>query len=557
MGAEPAADDERPAAPTGLESVAPTVADGIDLRWDVPSDPCQTDIDHYLVTRAGDEVAQVPVGISRARIDPATAGEEPAEYGVIAVDEQGRASSPATTEAAAESSDAPVRLEPVPRVDGSAVSTVEPAQEVSVDLVVRAESEDLTSLEELDWLFELSAPCAVQLLDVSYGEAVTGYHEADIGRDGEIFFYAWEFADDVGDEFVIATIDLATRQAGATELRIDHAEGIDETHEYLVDVGDWQPLTIEPASSDGPPAPTNFRAGGGVSSSLELRWDSVENPCETDVSHYSVSVDGTEERTVPVGVDAARVSPVTDDPHPITVRAVDHDGVESPPALEYIGGTLVSDPGLLLNAEPSADEILTGERVEVSLELSSLMVQIPHRFEYEVRVSISSPCAAQITDVSAPDLTPVYDLYDQTTSIAADGSSATITNGVFKDDEQSWLRIATVELTGVEPGHTRISASLPHTENDDIRAMPQWNTLEVVERPDLPPVGVSDEPPQDFDGDGLYRDIDGTGRVGFNDVTTLFENLEEPEITEYATYYDFSGSGEVGFDDVIALFESL
>ncbi|MCU4973874.1 right-handed parallel beta-helix repeat-containing protein [Halobacteria archaeon AArc-m2/3/4] len=62
---------------------------------------------------------------------------------------------------------------------------------------------------------------------------------------------------------------------------------------------------------------------------------------------------------------------------------------------------------------------------------------------------------------------------------------------------------------------------------------------------------------QDLDGDGLYRDVDGNGEFGVNDVVTLFEDLEEPYVTDNPERFDFTGNGQVTVSDVVDLFEQL
>ena len=62
----------------------------------------------------------------------------------------------------------------------------------------------------------------------------------------------------------------------------------------------------------------------------------------------------------------------------------------------------------------------------------------------------------------------------------------------------------------------------------------------------------------DLDGDGLYEDLNGNGRLDFDDVTTLFENIDilggHPLV---ASCFDFNRNGRLDFADVVALFNLL
>lgn len=64
-------------------------------------------------------------------------------------------------------------------------------------------------------------------------------------------------------------------------------------------------------------------------------------------------------------------------------------------------------------------------------------------------------------------------------------------------------------------------------------------------------------PSQDLDGDGLYEDVNGNGILDFDDVVTLYDNMEMIEQTEQGEYFDFNGNGILDFDDVVILYDML
>ena len=74
----------------------------------------------------------------------------------------------------------------------------------------------------------------------------------------------------------------------------------------------------------------------------------------------------------------------------------------------------------------------------------------------------------------------------------------------------------------------------------------------------LPPV-VGERPPQDPDGDGLYRDVNGDGNVNILDVQALFNGIDSDAVQENASRFNFSGRSpdEVTILDVQALFNEL
>ena len=60
--------------------------------------------------------------------------------------------------------------------------------------------------------------------------------------------------------------------------------------------------------------------------------------------------------------------------------------------------------------------------------------------------------------------------------------------------------------------------------------------------------------PTDPDGDGLYEDLNGNGRIDFNDVVVYFNNMEWISVQDGFGYFDFNRNGRIDFDDVVRLF---
>ncbi|WP_211530774.1 PKD domain-containing protein [Methanocalculus chunghsingensis] len=65
--------------------------------------------------------------------------------------------------------------------------------------------------------------------------------------------------------------------------------------------------------------------------------------------------------------------------------------------------------------------------------------------------------------------------------------------------------------------------------------------------------------PQDMTGDRLYEDLDGNGRIGFNDVILFYENIEVLRLGDFGQIelFDYDGNGRIGFNDVVVLYEMV
>jgi len=60
-------------------------------------------------------------------------------------------------------------------------------------------------------------------------------------------------------------------------------------------------------------------------------------------------------------------------------------------------------------------------------------------------------------------------------------------------------------------------------------------------------------PPTDPDNDGVFEDLNGNGRLDFNDVVVLFENLPDAE----TPFQDINENGRIDFDDIVELFKEI
>jgi PKD repeat protein len=64
-------------------------------------------------------------------------------------------------------------------------------------------------------------------------------------------------------------------------------------------------------------------------------------------------------------------------------------------------------------------------------------------------------------------------------------------------------------------------------------------------------------PPADTDGDGLYDDLNGNGRMDFSDVLVLFEQREWIAAHGPVERFDYNANGLIDFADVVCFFNAL
>jgi len=172
----------------------------------------------------------------------------------------------------------------------------------------------------------------------------------------------------------------------------------------------------------------------------------------------------------------------------------------------------------------------------------------------KVTVSVADPSVAGIDDVTVADAFGA-----QTVSVAEDGSEATIRFVDLEDEIQTVgsdgeVTLAAVALSGTGAGGTDLDVAVDRLSDDDGADVPTAAESGPVY---VGPPAVGGTPPTDPDGDGLYEDVNGNGRLDYDDVVAFFEDLESDPIASYPNAYDFNQNGDIDYDDVVALYREM
>ena len=83
------------------------------------------------------------------------------------------------------------------------------------------------------------------------------------------------------------------------------------------------------------------------------------------------------------------------------------------------------------------------------------------------------------------------------------------------------------------------------------------DTLQVDVTKVYPVLPGLTDPARDLNGDGLAEDINGNGRLDFDDIVKLFQNINSQAVTDNSSDFDFNGNGFVDMDDIVQLFMML
>lgn len=169
-----------------------------------------------------------------------------------------------------------------------------------------------------------------------------------------------------------------------------------------------------------------------------------------------------------------------------------------------------------------------------------------------VTVSLSDPEVASFTGATAADAFGMTE-----TGVADDGSTVTLRFADLDTNVQAVqggtdVPLAALTVRGDDTGTTDVTVSVERFD-DDAGNSPATATDPGVLVVGPPPVTGSDAP-TDPDNDGRYEDVNGNGRLDYDDIQTLFDNFEADSVRLNGSAYDFNENGALDFDDVVDLF---
>jgi parallel beta-helix repeat protein len=167
-----------------------------------------------------------------------------------------------------------------------------------------------------------------------------------------------------------------------------------------------------------------------------------------------------------------------------------------------------------------------------------------------VTISLQNTSIATITGITFPG----WALVNQQSALPAD----TVTIKVLDlskqvEDGATNVTLVTFTVSGDAVGSSQVLVNVNTMDDDDGTMIVPSVTpglIRVLE-PIQPINGVM---PTDPDGDGLYDDLNGNGRLDFNDVVIFFNSMEWIAANEPVQYFDFNGNGRIDFDDIVEMF---
>jgi len=171
---------------------------------------------------------------------------------------------------------------------------------------------------------------------------------------------------------------------------------------------------------------------------------------------------------------------------------------------------------------------------------------------FELTVSVN-PSVALIKRVEFPG-------FGLNESSGAPGSNVSIKavdiNNVVKPGDTN-PELAVLVIEGISTGEAALNIEVKELDDDHgnpiFAEVKPGRVVVLVSPPPLP----AQREPRDLDGDGLFEDLNGNGRLDFADVVLFFKHKGFIEANWGASLTDFNGNGRLDFDDIVRLFRRV
>ncbi|MFD1634039.1 alkaline phosphatase PhoX [Haloplanus ruber] len=224
------------------------------------------------------------------------------------------------------------------------------------------------------------------------------------------------------------------------------------------------------------------------------------------------------------------------------------DGFGGPARSYPNDGLYVFQPNVSLDV----DSIAVGYGATGAAELTAS--SLPTGFSgAEVTVSVTNPEVATITGVEFPE-----ELGLTESTVGSDGTSATLRFADVDGNVEAGGRnipVATLTLRGVDTGTTDLELEVTQMDDESGNAIDAQTRRGVLVTG--PPTVAGGSAPTDVDGDGFFEDLNGNGRLDYEDIQILFDNFDADSVTMNKSAYDFNENGRLDFDDIVSLYEDI
>jgi len=206
-----------------------------------------------------------------------------------------------------------------------------------------------------------------------------------------------------------------------------------------------------------------------------------------------------------------------------------------------------------LYTEPLIANLLKADTGEGSIMVRSLSGGLA-RYNLTLYTDYTVPFSFYILSIPSWVSDPVVTILDEhRIQITGSDNSNQITSESYN------VTLLNISLIGTRTGSGYLQCILNSATADDGTLYGSGYTALPVEVRDLTSFNSSSglifPLPQDPDGDGLYEDINGNGRLDMSDVVIFFAHIDTVRQDEPWWFFDFDQNRYINLHDIIALFQ--
>ncbi len=193
--------------------------------------------------------------------------------------------------------------------------------------------------------------------------------------------------------------------------------------------------------------------------------------------------------------------------------------------------------------------------VEKDVDLDLVLANAPGGLQwYDITIFLEDGNIAQVKWVDSQAIDGrFFEIVDQATD-SIRFRAADLKNEVLPGAGN--LLLAKISLSVLQPGETAVWMVVNPMVDDQgkkVEPLVTSGSLKIV----VFTIGRSSSPPMDPDGDGLFEDINGDGKVTFEDGRIFSFNVTSQEVQENWRLFDFDGDGDADFEDAMVLVQMV
>jgi PKD repeat protein len=238
---------------------------------------------------------------------------------------------------------------------------------------------------------------------------------------------------------------------------------------------------------------------------------------------------------------------VTKGTYTITLTASNENGTDSKSATIIV--TPINAVNISFNPQIVELHPVSSQNVQIMVD------KVPAGLSgYNVTISISDSTIAEINAVSFPSWAQLPK--NSTLPSSSVWIKAADLNKQINPGDTNVL-LGTITVKGKQAGTSDINIVSTAIDNDNgsiVNPVVNKGMISVTPMKPYPPYTV---PPTDPNHDGLYEDINGNGRLDFDDVVAYYDYMDWIPGNEPVALFDYNKNGLIDFDDVVKLYDLL